>query len=306
MTVSSLSHPYCIETHNLTRTFKNVTAVKNLNLQMPYQCVYGFLGPNGAGKTTTIRMILGLIKPDQGSVQVFDKPMTRKNIQLYRKIGALVESPSLYAHLTGEENLEVTRRMLNLPKANIGNVLRLFDLQGARNRLVKGYSMGMKQRLGLALAMLGDPQLLILDEPTNGLDPAGIHEIRDLIRDLPKNSGVSVFLSSHLLSEVEQMASHIGIIHQGDFQFQGTLSELQSHHAPRLQLQVSNKEEIKNLLKLNGYDVTGNNGNLQVSITSPSQAEQINHLIMHHGFLIQQSSILQPTLEDIFIHLTHK
>ena len=306
MTVAALSHPYCIKTTNLTRTFKNVTAVRNLNLQMPYQCVYGFLGPNGAGKTTTIRMILGLIKPDQGSVQVFDEPMTRKNMQIFRKIGALVESPSLYSHLTGEENLEVTRRMLNLPKANIGHVLRIFDLLGARNRLVKGYSMGMKQRLGLAMAMLGDPQLLILDEPTNGLDPAGIHEIRDLIRELPKKSGVSVFLSSHLLSEVEQMASHIGIIHQGVFQFQGTLPELQSQHAPRLHLQVSAREEIGKLLKLNGYKVTANNGSLQVSITSPSQAEQINHLIMHHGYLIQQSSIQQPTLEDIFINLTHK
>jgi len=306
MTQAALSHPFCIETQQLTRTFKGITAVKDLNLQMPYQSVYGFLGPNGAGKTTTIRMILGLIKPDQGRVLVFNEEMNRKNVKIFQKIGALVESPSLYAHLTGEENLEVTRRMLNLPKANIGHVLRVVDLQAARKRLVKGYSMGMKQRLGLALAMLGDPQLLILDEPTNGLDPAGIHEIRDLIRDLPGTSGVSVFLSSHLLSEVEQIATHIGIIHQGNIQFQGTLSDLQSRHAPKLQLQVSARKEVGELLKTNGYNVSANNGTLQISITSPAQAEKINHLIMSHGFLIQQASIQQPTLEDIFITMTHE
>ena len=300
------SHAYCIETRNLTRTFKNITAVKNLNLQMPYQSVYGFLGPNGAGKTTTIRMLLGLIKPDQGTVQVMGQSMTRNNLEIFRKIGSLVEMPSLYPHLTGEENLEITRRMLDLPRANIAHVLRVVHLQDARQRIVKGYSLGMKQRLGLALAMLGDPELLILDEPTNGLDPAGIHEIRDLIREMPKTSGVNVFLSSHLLSEVEQMATHIGIIHEGEFQFQGTLAELQAHYAPQLTLQVSARDEIFAMLQSNGYSVQKNNGHLQVSIENPTQAESINRLIIDHGFQIQQSYIKQPNLEDIFMNITKK
>ena len=300
------THAYCIETRNLTRTFKNITAVQKLNLQMPYQSVYGFLGPNGAGKTTTIRMLLGLIKPDQGAVQVLGQPMMRNNLQVFQKIGALVEMPSLYPHLTGEENLEITRRMLDLPRANVAHVLRIVKLQDARQRLVKGYSLGMKQRLGLALAMLGDPELLILDEPTNGLDPAGIHEIRDLIREMPKTSGVNVFLSSHLLSEVEQMATHIGIIHQGQMQFQGTLAELQAHYAPQLTLQVSARDEIYALLQNNGYDVQKNNGHLQIAIEYPAQAEYINRLIIDHGYQIQQSFIQQPNLEDIFINITNK
>lgn len=300
----SQTNAYCIETHQLSRTFKNITAVQDLNLQMPYQSVYGFLGPNGAGKTTTIRMLLGLIKPDQGEVRVFGEMMNRKNINIFRKIGALVESPSLYPNLTGEENLEVTRRMLDLPKANIGHVLRLVKMTDASHRVVKGYSMGMKQRLGLALAMLSDPELLILDEPTNGLDPAGIHEIRDLIRELPKTAGVNIFLSSHLLSEVELIATHIGIIHQGHFRFQGTLTELNAHYAPQLNLQVSAQDEVFQLLDNNGYNVQKNNGSLRVAIQSPGQAESINRLIMEHGYQIQQSFIKQPTLEDIFMTLT--
>ncbi|MBI9050186.1 MAG: ATP-binding cassette domain-containing protein [Anaerolineaceae bacterium] len=300
----SQTSAYCIETRQLTRTFKNIAAVQDLNLQMPYQSVYGFLGPNGAGKTTTIRMLLGLIKPDQGDVRIFGEPMNRKNISIFRKIGALVESPSLYPNLTGEENLEVTRRMLDLPKANIAHVLRLVKLQDASQRVVKGYSTGMKQRLGLALAMLSDPELLILDEPTNGLDPAGIHEIRDLILELPKTAGVNVFLSSHLLSEVELMATHIGIIHQGHFRFQGTLSELNAHYAPQLILQVAARDEVFQILNSNGYEVQKNNGSIQVSIQSPEQAESINRLIIDHGYQIQQSFIKQPTLEDIFMTLT--
>jgi ABC-2 type transport system ATP-binding protein len=295
---------YCIETKHLTRIFKNITAVQDLNLQMPYQSVYGFLGPNGAGKTTTIRMLLGLIQANQGEVKVLGQTMNRRNINIFKKIGALVENPSLYPNLTGEENLEVTRRMLGLPKANIGHVLRLVKMTDARKRLVKGYSMGMKQRLGLALAMLGEPELLILDEPTNGLDPAGIHEIRDLIRELPKTAGVNVFLSSHLLSEVELMATHIGIIHQGHFRFQGMLSELNAHYAPQLNLQVAARDEVCKMLDTNGYDVQKNNGSIQVAIQSPDQAESINRLIIDHGYQIQQSFIKQPTLEDIFMNLT--
>ena len=295
---------FCIETKHLTRTFKNVIAVQDLNLQMPYQSVYGFLGPNGAGKTTTIRMLLGLIKPDQGEVKVLGQRMNRQNIEIFKKIGALVENPSLYPNLTGEENLEVTRRMLDLPRANIGHVLRLVKMTDVSKRLVKGYSMGMKQRMGLALAMLAEPELLILDEPTNGLDPAGIHEIRDLIRELPKTAGVNIFLSSHLLSEVELMATHIGIIHQGHFRFQGTLSELNAHYAPLLNIQVTARDEVFHILNSNGYNVQKNNGTLQVAIQTPDQAESINRLIIDHGYQIQQSFIKQPTLEDIFMSLT--
>ena len=213
-------------THELTRRFGAITAVDNLSLRVPRGSVYGFLGPNGAGKSTTIRMLLGLIRPHGGHINVLDEPLERRGPPLER-IGTLVEAPSLYGHLTGRENLEALRRLAGSPAAaRIPEVLRLVGLHDAANRLVRTYSMGMRQRLGLALALLRDPELLILDEPMNGLDPAGIHEMRDLLRRLPETTGVTVFLSSHLLSEVEQVATHVGIIREGRLTFEGSLGDL--------------------------------------------------------------------------------
>src|SRR5262245_53764669 len=221
-------HKHAIETDGLTRRFGSQLAVENLNLTAPEAGVYGFLGPNGAGKTTTIRMLLGLIRPDAGEVRLFGAPLAADRRSLMRLVGALVETPSLYPHLTGRENMEITRRLLNAPGKSIDNALEVVKLAQDANRRVREYSLGMRQRLGLALALLNKPKLLILDEPTNGLDPAGIHEMRDLIRRLPEEFGATVFLSSHLLSEVEQLATHIGIIHEGSLLFQGTLAELQA------------------------------------------------------------------------------
>jgi ABC-2 type transport system ATP-binding protein len=223
--------PYAIETDALTRRFGARTVVADLELRVPEGGIYGFLGLNGAGKTTTIRMLLGLIRPDSGAVEIFGRPFKQ---EVLARIGSLVEMPSLYAHLTGRENLEVTRRMVAAPKAAIDRVLELVGLAGDANRLVREYSLGMRQRLGLALALLNSPDLLILDEPTNGLDPAGIHEMRDLIRGLPAEHGVTVFLSSHLLAEVEQIAGFIGIIHEGRMVFQGSLDALRASQTSRL------------------------------------------------------------------------
>ena len=216
---------HAIETDALTRRFGARVAVSDLALRVPEGGIYGFLGLNGAGKTTTIRMLLGLIRADGGSVRIFGEPFRR---EVLARIGALVEMPSLYAHLTGRENLEVTRRQIAAPREAIDRVLAIVGLVADANRLVREYSLGMRQRLGLALALLGSPDLLILDEPTNGLDPAGIHEMRDLIRRLPAEHGVTVFLSSHLLAEVEQVAGFIGIIHEGRMVFQGSLAELRA------------------------------------------------------------------------------
>jgi ABC-type multidrug transport system ATPase subunit len=212
-----------ITTSGLTRRFGMLTAVDDLDLRVPRSSIYGFLGPNGAGKTTTIRLLLGLIRPHAGEVQLFGEPLRQRRMVLLRRVGALVESPSLYPNLTGRENLEVTRRLIGGEKAQIGQALHIVHLEDAADRRVGGYSSGMKQRLSLALALLNTPELLILDEPTNGLDPAGIQEMRDLIVRLPQEYGVTVFLSSHLLAEVEQVATHIGIIRQGRLRFQGTL-----------------------------------------------------------------------------------
>src|SRR6185503_17544218 len=234
---------YLIETRGLSRRFGAQVAVDDLNLLVPAAGVYGFLGPNGAGKTTAIRMLLGLIRPDAGEVRLFGQPLMGNHRALMSRVGALVEAPSLYPHLTGRENLEVTRRLLGSPRALIDVALETVRMTRDANRRVREYSLGMKQRLGLALALLNKPQLLILDEPTNGLDPAGIHEMRDLIRRLPAEFGATIFLSSHLLSEVEQIAGHIGIIHQGRLLFQGALDELQAQQRERLIVGVNQPEQ---------------------------------------------------------------
>src|SRR2546426_978744 len=208
------------------KTFGSTRAVRGLRLSVPAQSVYGFLGPNGAGKSTTIRMMLGLQRPDRGTVSLFGRPLVAERIAALRRIGSMVESPSLYLHLTGRENLEVHRRILGVSKHFIDEALETVDLISVAGRLVRNYSSGMKQRLGLAQALLGNPDLLLLDEPTNGLDPAGIHEVRTLVRDLPKRRGMTVFLSSHLLAEVEQVATHFAIISQGQLKFEGTPEEL--------------------------------------------------------------------------------
>ncbi|WP_141522309.1 ABC transporter ATP-binding protein, partial [Bacillus pseudomycoides] len=189
---------YIVETEDLTKTYGAVNSVNQLQMQVGKGEIYGFLGPNGAGKTTTIRMLLGLIKPTTGNIKVFNRDLKTNRIDILREVGSLVESPSYYGHLTGHENLEVIRQMLQVPKKNIDEVLRIVRLEKQKDKLVKQYSLGMKQRLGIAMALLGNPKLLILDEPTNGLDPAGIQEIRELIKQLPKQYDMTVVISSHL------------------------------------------------------------------------------------------------------------
>jgi ABC-2 type transport system ATP-binding protein len=296
---------YVIETRRLTRRFGAQLAVDDLNLQAPEAGVYGFLGPNGAGKTTAIRMLLGLIRADAGEVHLFGVPLAANRQRLMRRVGALVESPSLYPHLTGRENLEVTRRMLGAPRALIERALDIIKLTEDANRRVREYSLGMRQRLGLALALLNKPELLILDEPTNGLDPAGIHEMRDLLRSLPSEFGVTVFLSSHLLSEVEQIASHIGIIHEGRLLFQGTLSELQDEHRAQLILGVNQPEQALHCLAGAGWSVqTRADGMLGVNATTAEDAVRINNLLVSQRVEVFHLAPAQASLEDIFLTLT--
>lgn len=217
---------YIVETEDLTKTYGAVNSVNQLQMQVGKGEIYGFLGPNGAGKTTTIRMLLGLIKPTTGNIKVFNRDLKTNRIDILREVGSLVESPSYYGHLTGHENLEVIRQMLQVPKKNIDEVLRIVRLEKQKDKLVKQYSLGMKQRLGIAMALLGNPKLLILDEPTNGLDPAGIQEIRELIKQLPKQYDMTVVISSHLLNEMDQIATQVGIINSGQLIFQDKIEVL--------------------------------------------------------------------------------
>ena len=220
---------YIITTEQLTKKYKNFTSVNNVSLHVRRGSIYGFLGPNGAGKSTTMKMLLGLTSPTSGSFAIDGKHFPNDRIAILREIGSFIESPSFYANLTGRENLDIIRWILRLDKGTVEDALELVGLSEFGDRLAKKYSLGMKQRLGLAGALLGRPPILILDEPTNGLDPSGIHEIRGLVKSLPDLYDCTVLISSHMLSEIELMADDIGILNHGRLLFEGSLDDLRKN-----------------------------------------------------------------------------
>ena len=228
-----------IETKALCKQYGPHTAVDHVELHVPQGCVYGFIGPNGAGKSTTMKMLLGLIHPTAGRVRLLGQELTEKSrLPLLRQTGSLIESPAGYLHLTAQENLEIVADLKGVPHKDIGRVLDIVHLTQDRNRRVGQYSLGMKQRLGIAMALLGSPKLLILDEPTNGLDPAGIQEMRSLISSMPETTGATVLISSHLLGEIEQMVTQVGILNHGKMLFEGSLQALQKHSRGGILLRV--------------------------------------------------------------------
>lgn len=234
---------YVIETNKLCKKSGEKYRVRNLDMKVPKGVIYGFLGPNGAGKTTTMKLLLGLIHPNSGSISMLGQELTNKNKTVLNQLtGSLIESPGFYGHLTGQENLEIIAKYKSLDASVIEEALQTVRLYERKDEKVKNYSLGMKQRLGIAMALMGKPSIIILDEPTNGLDPAGIQEIRELIKSLPQSFGTTVLISSHLLSEVEQMADYVGIIDNGILIYQGPLSELETEN--------SSLEEV--FLKLTG------------------------------------------------------
>ena len=220
---------YIITTEQLTKKYKSFVAVNDVSLHIRKGSIYGFLGPNGAGKSTTMKMLLGLTAPTKGDFTIDGKQFPADRISILKEIGSFIESPSFYANLTGKENLDIIRRILGLPQSAVEDALELVGLSEFGDRLAKKYSLGMKQRLGLAGALIGRPPILILDEPTNGLDPSGIHEIRNLIKSLPELYDCTVLISSHILSEIELMADDIGILNHGRLLFEGSLDELRQY-----------------------------------------------------------------------------
>lgn len=238
-----------VKTDSLTKKYGNSYSVNNLNMLVRENTIYGFLGPNGAGKSTTLKMLLGLAHPTKGEIDIFGKRFTNKSrIGILRDIGSLIETPSYYGHLTAKENLKIYATILEVPESNIDEVLRIVRLDRQQSKRTSAYSLGMKQRLGLASALLSFPKLLLLDEPTNGLDPAGIQEMRELIRSLPQKYGMTVLISSHLLSEIDQIVDDIGIIANGKMMYQGTLDHLHEMDENK------NLEEI--FLDLTGKDLS--------------------------------------------------
>lgn len=200
-----------VKTEKLAKSFGSQSVLQDISMMLKEGDIYGFLGTNGAGKSTTMKLLLGLLKPDYGQIEIFGQPLANNRAQLLKNIGSLIEEPSFYPNLSGFENLNLIRNLLKLPAKNVAEVLRIVDLMPAKDKLVKNYSIGMKQRLGIALALVKFPKLLILDEPTNGLDPEGMHQMRELIKRLPAEYGITVLISSHLLSEMSQMAQTVGL-----------------------------------------------------------------------------------------------
>ena len=299
-----------IETQNLCKSYNGRIVVDHLNLSVPQGCVYGFLGPNGAGKSTTMKMLLGLTHPTSGSVQLLGKTMNEENrITLLRQTGSLIESPSGYLHLTARENLSIIADLKGIARKDIARVLEVVDLTSDADRKVGQYSLGMKQRLGIAMALLGKPKLLILDEPTNGLDPAGIQEMRSLIASMPERTGATVMISSHLLGEIEQMVTQIGILNHGKMLFEGSLQELQKHSRGGILLRVLDMQKGIAVLKQQGIHAAAAEhqpGVLQLpSLSDPVLAALIGVLAQSGAGVVGVTSQTK-NLEEIFLSLTQK
>ncbi|RYY33718.1 MAG: ABC transporter ATP-binding protein [Sphingobacteriaceae bacterium] len=294
-----------ISTRGLTFNFGNQKVVNSLSLQVPQGSIYGFLGPNGAGKTTTIKLLLNLLKADEGSIFVFGQELKSNRISILKKIGSLIEQPALYLHLSGRENMLNRAMLLQIPVSRVDEILDLVKLGNASQKKAGQYSLGMKQRLGIALALLTDPDLLILDEPTNGLDPNGIIEIRELLIKLTKQHGKTVFISSHLLAEIERMATHVGIINNGEMLFQGSIDELQSVAQPIVSIEVDNAIDAANLLTRNKIEVTNvTDTHITVPYTSKQNIGELNALLNGNGHLVYAIGKKQQDLEKLFLSIT--
>ena len=294
-----------IETKALCKQYGPHTAVDHVELHVPQGCVYGFIGPNGAGKSTTMKMLLGLIHPTAGRVRLLGQELTKKSrLPLLRQTGSLIESPAGYLHLTAQENLEIVADLKGVPHKDIGRVLDIVHLTQDRNRRVGQYSLGMKQRLGIAMALLGSPKLLILDEPTNGLDPAGIQEMRALIRNMPAATGATVLISSHLLGEMEQMVEQVGIIDHGHILFEGPLTELQRHSRGNVTLRLLDPAKAAPILRANG--LTAHSDSCVVTLP-PLQDALLADLVQKLaacGAGVVELTPRTKTLEEIFLSLT--
>ena len=289
-----------IETRGLTKQFKGHTAVDSLDLRIPQGVVYGFLGPNGSGKSTTMKMLLGLTQPTAGEIEIFGKRLTPASRgELLPLIGSMIEAPPGYGHLTGWENMQIVRDMLGLAVPQIEEALKTVRLIEHKDKLVRNYSLGMKQRLGIAMALARNPALLVLDEPTNGLDPAGIEEIRTLLMDLA-NKGITVMVSSHLLDEIDKMATILGILSSGKMIFQGTREQLFEHSVPDLIIKTSRPGDARRLV--DGATITPEG--IIVSGLDKEQTAAMVKILAAADIPIHEVRRVQQSLEDVFMNLT--
>ncbi len=295
-----------LKVSNLGKQYNDRWAVRDLNLTVRKGEIYGFLGRNGAGKTTTIRMIMNLIKPTRGEIQLFGIPKAKLGQDLFRRIGATIEYPGFYPNLTAWENLYYNAKMFSINEARINEVLSFMGLSDTANRVVKGFSLGMRQRLGLARVLLHNPDFIILDEPTNGLDPAGIKEIRETIKRLNYEHNITILVSSHILPEVEQMASRVGIIHNGTLVEELTLAEIHQQGNTFLELKVNDTNKAMDVMKkrlgIEKFDQL-DNGMLHV-FGQLDKPELINRTLIQADIDVSHIVLRQETLEDHFMSIT--
>jgi lantibiotic transport system ATP-binding protein len=295
-----------LKTTGLTYHFsRQQKTLDNINMVVEKGSIYGFLGPNGAGKTTTLRLVLGLLQPQEGSIELFGQDLKRHRLEILKRLGSLIEQPSLYGHLTAKENLNVYRRLYGADKDRPDVILQMVGLEHTGSKKAKQFSLGMKQRLSIAIALLHNPELLILDEPTNGLDPNGIIETRELIKRLNVEFGVTILVSSHILAEIEKMATHVGIIHKGKMLFQGPLSDLQHLKKQQsfLQINTSNNADAIRLLQ-NEFGATAKNGHFVVPFDGNHKTATINRVLVQNGIDVFMLQPQQNDLEQLFIDIT--
>jgi ABC-type multidrug transport system ATPase subunit len=296
-----------IEVNSLTKTFKDLKAVNSLNLNVLEGDVFGFLGPNGAGKSTTIRMLLSLIKPTEGSIKLFGKPLGKNRIEILKKVGAIVEKPDFYGYLSAYKNLEILGKISGkeISKNRIMEVLELVGLSKRYKSKVKTFSHGMKQRLGLGQALLHDPDLIILDEPTTGLDPQGMKEIRDLILHLSKDQKKTIFLSTHILSEVELVANRMIIINKGTTKVEGNVKDLLNAKKLKVTIEVDDEEKAKQVIAHSvwGSKLESNAKSVFNFSLDDHEIAELNKYLVQNNILV---SAVIPTrsLEDYFLKIT--
>ena len=299
---------YIIQTSNLDFQYsKNKKILNNLSINVPKGSIYGFLGPNGAGKSTTMRLLTGIIPDDSNSIFLFEKPIESQIPNIFEKVGALVESPALYLHLSGYDNVKYIALLRQVPLSKIDEVLELVDLTAHKRQKAKQYSLGMKQRLAIAMALLSEPELLFLDEPVNGLDPNGIVEIRKLLVKINKEKGVTIFVSSHLLSEIEKMCTHIGIISKGTLKYEGTMEDLsRKFETCKIQITLDDAENWKEKLSFKYANVVLDEQNkITMNLSHTSEIPDFAKQIIQEGARIYEIKILEG-LEEWFINLTEK
>jgi len=295
---------YIVETRNLSYSFGSFQALKDVSLKIEPGAIYGFVGPNGAGKTTTIRTLLGLYPVNNDNVFLFGKDMKNNKLENLKRIGAMVETPAHYEHLSAKENLEIARRIHGVEKKRINDVLDTVGLLKVADKRVSKYSLGMKQRLGLAWALLANPQMLILDEPTNGLDPHGIREIRELLFHLNKEKGVTILVSSHILSELEKLVTDVGIINKGELVFQGPISELLEFSVSKLVIDTDEPEKLMNLLAMKNFSPEKEGEcSIKIKVKNKDEIIGLTKNLVKNEIPFYGLRNEQKTFEDIFFDI---